>query len=77
MGAPARATGFPPVAAGGRRPEREVQEAGKAIEDPSRTVRQVLLNCVKPTQESILGELNAKDVITAVSLARDRIEWKS
>ncbi len=35
MGAPARVTGFPPVAAGGRRPEREVQEAGKAIEDPS------------------------------------------
>ncbi len=26
------------------------------------TVRQVLLNCVKPTQESILGDLNGKDV---------------
>ncbi len=60
------------------------QEAGKAIEDPSlsplstesRTVRQVLLNWVKPTQESILGDLNGKDVNTAISLARDRIEWK-
>ncbi len=36
-----------------------------------------LLNGVKPTQESILGDLNVKDVNTAISLARDRIEWKS
>ncbi len=44
--------------------------------DERRTVRQVLLNCVKPTQESILGDLNVKDVNAALSLARDRIEWK-
>ncbi len=28
------------------------------------------------TQESILGDLIDKDVNTAISLARDRIEWK-
>ncbi len=42
--------------------------------DERRTVRQVLLNCVKPTQESILGDLNGKGVNPAISLARDRIE---
>ncbi len=42
--------------------------------DERRTVRQVLLNCVKPTQESILGDLNGKDVNRAISLARDRIK---
>ncbi len=38
---------------------------------------QVLLNCVKATQESILGDLNGKDANTAISLARDRTEWKT
>ncbi len=44
--------------------------------DERRTVRQVLLNCVKPTQESILGDLNGKDVNAAIAWAMDRIEWK-
>ncbi len=44
--------------------------------DERRTVRQVLLNCVKLTQESILGDQNDKHVNTATSLARDRIERK-
>ncbi len=35
--------------------------------DDRRTVRQVLLNCVKPTQESILGDLNGKDVNAAIA----------
>ncbi len=45
--------------------------------DERRTVRRVLLICAKPTQESILRDLNKKDVNTVISLARDRIEWKS
>ncbi len=44
--------------------------------DEGRIVRQVLLNCVKPTQESILVDLIDKDVNTTFSLAKDRIEWK-
>ncbi len=41
--------------------------------DERRTVRQVLLNCVKPTLESILGDLIDKDINKAISLAKDRI----
>ncbi len=41
-----------------------------------RTVRQVLLNCVKPTPKSIFGDLIDLDVNEAISLAKDRIEWK-
>ncbi len=42
--------------------------------DERRTARQVLLNCVKPTPESIFGDLI--DSNTAISLATDRAEWK-
>ncbi len=41
----------------------------------SRTVRQVLLNCVKPTPESIFGDQINIDVNAAINLAKDRIEW--
>ncbi len=40
-----------------------------------RTVRQVLLHCVKRTQESIFGDLIDPDVDKAISLAKDRAEW--
>ncbi len=36
--------------------------------------RQVLLNCVKPTPESIFGDLIDPDINGAISLAKDRIE---
>ncbi len=51
--------------------------SGTFYDGRARTVRQVLLNCVTPTQESILGDLNCKDDNTAISLARDRTEWKN
>ncbi len=44
--------------------------------DERRTARQVLLNCVKPKPESIFGDLIDLDVNEAISLAKDRIEWK-
>ncbi len=36
----------------------------------------VLLHCVKPTPESIFGDLIDTDVDKAISLAKDRVEWK-
>ncbi len=45
--------------------------------DERRTVRQVLLNCVKPTQKSIRRDQIDKDMNAAIRLARGRIEWKS
>ncbi len=44
--------------------------------DEQRLVRQVLLNCVKPTLDSIFGDLTESDVYAAISLAKDRIERK-
>ncbi len=44
--------------------------------DERRTVRQILLNCVKPTPVSIFGGLIDIGVNEAISLAKDRIEWK-
>ncbi len=44
--------------------------------DERRTVRQLLLNCLKLIQESIFGDLIGKDVDTANCLAKGRIEWK-
>ncbi len=44
--------------------------------DERRTVRQVLLRCLKPTPESIFGELIDLDVNEMISLAKDGIEWK-
>ncbi len=43
--------------------------------DERRLVRQVLLNCVKPTPKSMLGDLIETDVQAAISLAEDIIEW--
>ncbi len=43
--------------------------------DERRVVRQVLLNCVKPTPESILGDIIDTDVQATISLAKDIIEW--
>ncbi len=42
--------------------------------DERRTVRQVLLNWVKP--ESILRDLVDADLNTVIGLAKGRIEWK-
>ncbi len=56
-------------------PKGKSRRQGRQSRTPG-TVRQVLLNCVKPTQELILGDLNVKDVNAAISLARDRIGWK-
>ncbi len=38
-------------------------------------VRLVLLKCVKPTPESIFGDLIDTDVQAAISLAKARIKW--
>ncbi len=44
--------------------------------DERQTTRQVLLNCVKPTLESIFGGLFDPDVVcAAINLAKDRMEW--
>ncbi len=41
-----------------------------------RTVSQILLMRVKSTPESVFGDLIDADVNAAISLAKDRIEWK-
>ncbi len=89
--APQRAFQNSPGCCRGMRPEKDAHEAGKAIGkllyeclgwiwlgriDARRTVRQVLLNCVKPTPDSIFGELIDPDVNAAISVAKDKIERK-
>ncbi len=64
MGAPAHVTGFPPVAAGEDDPKGMSRRQGRQ----SRTPHFFPL--------SIFGDLIDKDVNTAISLAKDRIEWK-
>ncbi len=43
------------------------------MDGPSSTV---LLNCVKPTPESIFGDLIDAEMNVAISFAKVRIEWK-
>ncbi len=76
---------------GVRCPGRNVQEAEKEFKSPklskfsdgtawthsSRLVRQVFFKCVKPTLESIFGDLIDSDVKVAVNLARDWIDGKN
>ncbi len=40
------------------------------------TARQILLNCGKPTLESIFGDLIDPDISAAINLAKDGTEWK-
>ncbi len=44
--------------------------------DDRQTVRQVLLTWVKPTPESVAGDLIDSNIKTVKDLAKDRIEWK-
>ncbi len=44
--------------------------------DESRLVRKVLLQCFRPTPESIFGDVLDLDVLAAIHLANDRIEWE-
>ncbi len=41
-----------------------------------RLTRQVLLQCVKPTPESILGDISGLEIQAAINLAKEREEWK-
>ncbi len=56
---------------------RRTRELGHILRmDERQTVHQVLLNYVKPTPESIFGDLLDLDVNEAISLAKVTIEWK-
>ncbi len=45
--------------------------------DERRLVLQALLKCIKPTPESIIGDVVYSDIQAVIDLARDRIEWKN
>ncbi len=42
-----------------------------------RVIRQVLINCVKPTPDSLFGDVPELDSRNAAELAVDRDKWKS
>ncbi len=41
-----------------------------------RLTRQVLLQCAKPTPESILGDISGLETQAAINIAKERVEWK-
>ncbi len=41
-----------------------------------RPARQVLLQCVKPTPESVFGDLPGLEVQVAINVAKNKLEWK-
>ncbi len=41
-----------------------------------RLTRQVLLQCLKLTPESILGDVSGLEIQAAINLAKERVEWK-
>ncbi len=45
--------------------------------DGRRTARQVLLQCVKPTAESLFGVVPDLNIDKALIIAKNRIEWKN
>ncbi len=42
-----------------------------------RVIRRVLMNCVKPTTDSLFGDVPDLDSGKAAEIAKDREEWKS
>ncbi len=65
----------PPGCCEGKRLERGIQEAAKRLVNP--VIRQVLMSCVKPTPDSIFGDVPDLDSRKAAELAVGREKWKS